>query len=126
MPTSHPKINVLEGGWYVVYVDGSVTTMDEVNGWRNVPDKKDIHILGLKCRNKQFELEDKLWVPPGKTEMREISVSQGEGKIMITRSPQIGWFIGYYDQDNLCKVITRASKITGKFFQEEIPYVTKT
>lgn len=122
MPITHPKINVLEGGWYVQYNDGSVTTMEEVSGWRSLPNKSEIKIVGLKCRNKQYELTDKIWIPPGRTEMREISVSQDGGKVMVTRSPEIGWFIGYFDQDTKCKIVMRANKVTGKFVQEEVPY----
>lgn len=122
MPITHPKVNILEGGWYVIYNDGNVITMDEVSGWRALPEKKEIKTVGLKCRNKQYEISDKLWVPAGKTEMREISVSQDDGKIMVTRSPEVGWFVGYYNQDTQCKVIMRANKTTGKFVQEEVPY----
>jgi hypothetical protein len=122
MPVSDPKINVLEGGWYLVYSNGFVLTMNEVKSWRDVPNKTDITIMGLKCRNKQYEIKDKTWVPPGKTEMREISISSGQDEIRVTTEPEVGWFIGFYDQENLCKVITRASRVTGKFLQEQVPY----
>lgn len=123
MPTTHPKINILEGGWYVVYQDDTVLTMTEVSGWREVPNKKDIKIMGLKCRHKQCELVEKdIWVAPGRTEMRELSMGFENTEIRVTTIPDIGWFIGYHDLENKCKVLIRASRITGKYTTEKLPY----
>jgi hypothetical protein len=123
MPITHPKINALEGGWYVVYADGKVMTMTEVSGWKAIPNKKDIKTMGLKFRNKQFELTDKVWLPPGQTGMKEISIRPSEeGAIVSTRSPIVGWFIGYYDLENKCKVRKCVNKITGEFSEETEPY----
>jgi len=123
----HDKINLLPGGWYVVYEDGSVVTVEEVEYWKKVQNKNKIKIVGLKCRSKRFELEDKdIYVPPGRTEMREISISGSDGdEVRVTTVPTVGWFIGYYDNEKKAKVIVRASRKTGKFYKEEIPYKTE-
>jgi len=124
MPYTHEKINKLEGGWYVVYNDGTVITMEEAEYWRKVPNKKDIKIVGLKCRHKHYELVDKgMYIPPGKTELREISIGDElAGGIRITSSPVVGWFIGYYDNEKKVKVLIRGFRATGKFQVEEEPY----
>jgi hypothetical protein len=127
MPIQHEKVNLLEGGWYVVYTDGTVKTMDEVGTWIKVPNKSEISIMGLKCRSKVYELKKKdnnPFLPPGRTEMREISVEQ-TGEIKVTKSPIMGWFIGYYDTDTEEKVIVRANKVTGKFSVERASYVSE-
>lgn len=119
MPYSHNKINLLEGGWYVVFNDGSVVVEGDMP-WIKVPNKKDIKIMGLKWRNKHFELEGKdSYVPPGETHVRELAVSSGE-EIQITKQSLVGRFVGYYDEDH--KVITRVDISTGKFITESIPY----
>ena len=120
----HDKINLLTGGWYVVYEDGSVITVEEISHWRKIPDKDKITIIGLKCRSKRFELEDKeIYVPPGRTEMREISILGPEDNgVRVTSVPTVGWFIGYYDNERKVKVLIRASRKTGKFYKEEVPY----
>lgn len=123
MPFANEKINQLEGGWYVVYKDGSVITMDEAGTWKNVTNRKEIKIVGLKCRHKHYELIDKeLYIPPGKTELREISMGNEIDGIRVTVMPVVGWFIGYYDQEKKAKIVIRGDRTTGKFFVEEIPY----
>jgi translation initiation factor 6 (eIF-6) len=124
MPFSHPKINQLVGGWYIVYKDSSVTTMDEVGCWRNVKNKNEIRIVGLKCKHKHYELMDKdLYVPPGETQVRELSIGGSEvDGVMVTTLPVAGWFIGYYDNEKEAKILIRCDRVTGKFFIEEIPY----
>ena len=115
MGYSHEKINQLEGGWYVVFSDGSVITENDMI-WVQVPNKKDIQIMGLKWRNKCFELKDKdSYIPPGETHMRELS-GAGDGKIQVTKQTLVGRFIGYYDED--CKVLSRIDTSSGEFTTE--------
>jgi hypothetical protein len=119
MVFAHPKINTLEGGWYVVYGDGSVVTENDMP-WIKVPNKTDIKIMGLKWRHKHFELEGKkAYVAPGETHMRELSM-RDTGKVSISKPSVVGRFIGYYDTDK--KVITRVDLTSGKFITEEVPY----
>jgi hypothetical protein len=121
MPYSHNKINELEGGWYVVFNDGNVIVEDEMP-WIKVPNKKDIKIMGLKWRNKHYELEGKdNYVPPGETHLRQLNISsRSEGEIAQTTSTLVGRFIGYYEEDH--KVIIRVVENTGQFLIQNVPY----
>lgn len=119
MPYSHHKINVLEGGWYVVLQDGSVFTEAEMP-WTQVPNKKSIKIMGLKRMNKHYEIEGKEpYCPPGETHMRELTINDGSGNA-VTKQTLVGWFIGYYEKD--CKVLLRVNAITGKSGYDRLPY----
>jgi hypothetical protein len=121
MPYNHYKINILEGGWYAVYSNGEVVTEDEMP-WLQVPNKKDIKIMGLKRMNKHYELEGKEnFCPPGETHMRELIINPGEG-MAVTKQTLVGWYIGYYDK--VGKVITRINAQTGVLNTEIIPYDT--
>jgi hypothetical protein len=118
--STHPKINQLEGGWYVIFRDGSVVTHKD-KPWAKIP-KKDIMVMGLKWRHKYIELRDKdNYIPPGETHMREISVARGDG-VQVTKQQLVGQFIGYYGEKG--KVITRINTATGRVTKEEIPYGT--
>ena len=120
MAYNHQKINLLSGGWYCVFNDGSVITEDEMD-WIQVPNKKNIKIMGLKRMNKHYELEGKeSYCAPGESHMRELTINRGDGQIAITKQTRVGWFIGYYDKT--CKVLLRVSAIDGKLTTEEIPY----
>lgn len=119
MAYKHDKINKLEGGWYIVYKNGNVITERDMP-WVQIPNKKDIDIMGLKWRNRYIELKGKdSYVPPGETQMRELSVSDGS-KVQVTKQSLVGRFIGYYDKDY--KVISRIDHSTGKLTTEKIPY----
>jgi len=119
MPYQHDKINKLEGGWYVVYEDGKVIIETDMP-WVKVPKKREIKIMGLKWRNKHFELKNKEnYIPPGETHIRELAVSSND-QIQMTKQSIVGRFIGYYDQE--CKVVTRVDISSGKFITEEVPY----
>ena len=120
MPYNHPKLNLLPGGWYIVYKNGEVTTEAEEIPWSLVPNKKDIQIMGLKRHNKYLELEGKeSYIPPGETHMRELCINPGTG-YAVTKQTLQGWFIGFYDVDK--KIIHRIDALTGAFTTEEAPY----
>lgn len=112
------KVNLLEGGWYVQFTDNSVITEAEMD-WINVPNKKNIKLMGLKRMHKRYELENKNFCPPGETHMREIIVNPG-GSVALTKQTLVGWFIGYYEEDG--KVLVRIDAETGKITTEKIPY----
>lgn len=119
MPYNHPKINVLEGGWYAVMQDGSVYTESEM-AWSQVPNKKNIKLMGLKRMNKHYELEGKeIYCPPGETHMRELTINNGSGNSVTTQT-LVGWFIGYYESDG--KNLLRVDANTGKMWYDKIPY----
>jgi hypothetical protein len=119
MPYSDPKINVLEGGWYVVMHDGTVYTEPEM-AWSQIPNKINIKLVGLKRMNKHYELENKeTYCPPGETHMRELTINDGSGNA-VTKQTLVGWFIGHYEKD--AKVLLRVDAITGKVAYERIPY----
>jgi hypothetical protein len=119
MVYSHEKINLLDGGWYVVYKDGSVISEKEMP-WIKVPNKKNIKIMGLKWRNRQVEFKDKEnYIPPGETHMRELALAGGK-KIKVTKESIVGRFIGYYEKDH--KVVARIDLNTGKFVKEKVFY----
>lgn len=108
MPYKHEKINLLNGGWYVVFHDGTVVTEEEMP-WVSVPNKKNIKIMGLKRHNKHYEIIGKEnYLAPGETHMREIIVSPGEGEA-VTKQTLVGWFIGYCEPD--AKTYLRVSAI---------------
>lgn len=117
MPFSHPKINILEGGWYVVMNDLSVITEADMS-WIELPNKHNIKIMGLKRMNKHYELEGKdSYCPPGETHMRELAISNGTGE-MVTTQTLVGWFIGYYTRTE--KHLLRVDALTGKITNEII------
>lgn len=118
MVYSSPKINTLTGGFYAVFKDGSVITEDEMP-WVSVPNKKDIVIMGLKRHNKHFELRDKVFGPPGEQHMRELAINNGTG-VGVTKQSLVGWFLSYYTPT--AKVYFRVDAITGKAWEEEVPY----
>jgi hypothetical protein len=118
MVYSHEKINQLTGGWYIVYGDGEVIT-ESVMSWNEVPRKKDIKIMGLKRHNRHYELENKLFGPPGEHHMRELAINNGTG-VGVTKQSLIGWFLSYYTPT--AKVFFRVDAVTGKFWEEEVPY----
>ncbi len=119
MVVSHPKINLLEGGWYAVYKSGQVITEAEMP-WVNVPNKKDIKLMGIKRMHKHLELEGKKnFCPPGETHVREIIVNPGNG-VAVTKQSLVAWFIGYYEKDH--KVIIKIDAETGKVSTEKIPF----
>lgn len=116
MPYSHQKINLLEGGWYVVFEDGSVITEAEMP-WVMVPNKKNIKIMGLKRHNKHYEIEGKRnYIAPGETHLRELAINNGTG-VSVTKQTLVGWFIGYYE--GIKKILWRVDFETGKFTKEE-------
>lgn len=118
MPYNHPRLNYLRGGWYVVFEDGSVLTEEEMP-WIKVPNKKNIKLMGLKRHNKYYELEGKEnYIPPGETHMKDLSF--GDGKLRITKSTLISWYIGFYD--TVGKNYLRVCSKTGKVTREVIPY----
>jgi hypothetical protein len=120
MPYNHNKINVLDSGWYVVYKNGEVITQAEDISWIQIPNKKDIKIMGLKRHNKHLELEDKeTYIAPGETHLRELCINPGTG-FAVTKNTLQGWFIGYYDKN--CKVIHRINAETGEYTVDEVPY----
>jgi len=117
MPYNHPKLNLLEGGWYVVFNNGEVFTEPE-GQWSVVPNKKDIKIMGLKRHNKYFELEGKeSYLPPGESHLKELTLGAGN---MRTVDSLIGWFIGYYGDKG--KIYLRVDSKTGKSIEEVVPY----
>lgn len=125
MPYNHQKINILEGGWYAVYHNGDVVTEAEMP-WMQVPNKKDIKIMGLKRMNKHYELSGKTnFCPPGETHMRELIVNPGTG-LSVTKQTLVGWFIGYFDDEKKAKIVTRIDATTGALRTEEIPYDSPT
>ena len=68
------KIDNISFGWYAVFKDNSVITELDNLPWIKVPKKKDIVILGLKCRHRHAELIDKAaYAPP--RERRSLSFS---------------------------------------------------
>jgi hypothetical protein len=115
-----PQVNTLEGGWYVQFKSGDVITEAEMD-WIQVPNKKDIKLMGLKRMHKRYEIENKTFCSPGETHMREIIVNPG-GSVALTKQTLVSWFIGYYEQDG--KVIVRIDATTGKVTTEKIPYTT--
>lgn len=118
MPYNHEKINILDGGWYIVFNDGSVITEQEMS-WIEVPNKRDIKLMGLKRHNKQYEIEGKEnYIAPGETHYREIIVSPPDGHA-ITKQSLIGWFIGYCDKEG--KTILRVSAIDRSAVMEVMP-----
>lgn len=119
MPYDHPKLNLLGGGWYAVFKDGSVITEEDMP-WLEVPNKKDIKLMGLKRHNKYYEIEDKdIFAAPGETHVREIIINPTDG-VAVTKQSLVGWFIGWYEPDG--KVLMRVDAITGQITQEKIPY----
>jgi hypothetical protein len=119
MVYSHPKLNLLQGGWYVVFKDGNVITEEEMS-WIEVPNKKQIQIMGLKRHNKYYEIEGKeVYTPPGETHFREIIVNPGTG-YAVTKQDIVGWNIGYYTPEG--KMIMRVSAIDRSVTTELIPY----
>lgn len=118
MPYSHEKINTLTGGWYVVFTDGSVITEAEMP-WISVPNKKDIKLMGLKRHNKHYELQDKVFGPPGETHVRELSIANGN-ELQVTKQSLVGWFLTYYTPTH--KIHFRVDSITGKFWEEQTPF----
>lgn len=114
----HNKLNILNSGWYVIYNDLSIVTEEEMS-WLEVPNKKDIKVMGLKKHNKYYELVDKYnFIPPGETHCRELKVNPGTG-FAVTTQTLIGWFIGYFDKSD--KVLLRVSAIDRSATTERIP-----
>lgn len=121
MVYNHEKINLLPGGWYVVYKNGAVLTEEEL-AWNLIPNKKDIIIMGLKRHNKYHEIKGKeSYIPPGQTHLKELAISNKDNQEMVTKSTLVGWFIGYYDKTE--KVILRVDAETGKSYWEKQPYI---
>lgn len=117
MVISNNKVNLLMGGWYVQFKDGSVITESEMV-WHKVPNKKDIVLMGLKWRNKHYEITNKLaYIPPGEKHRKDLTLAQNRMRTVTTK---VGKFIGYYDKDH--KVIIRVDYKTGKFSKEILPY----
>jgi hypothetical protein len=117
-----PKLNLLQGGWYVVFKDGSVITEEDMS-WVEVPRKKDIQIMGLKRHNKYYEIEGKeTYTAPGETHFREIIVNPGTG-YAVTKQDLISWNIGYYAPEG--KVIMRVSATDKSVTTEVVPYNKK-
>lgn len=117
MPYNHPKINQLTGGWYAVFNDGSVIIEPEMP-WVLVPNKKEIKLMGLKRHNKHYELQDKLFGPPGETHIREIAIANGN-ELQVTKQSLVGWFMTYYTDTH--KVHFRVDASTGQFWEDREP-----
>jgi len=116
MPISHEKVNILAGGFYCQFKDGSVITEEEMP-WIEVPNKKDIVVMGLKRHFKHYELQNKVFGPPGETHMRELALASGEGEVQ-TKQTLVGWFLSYYENNH--KVFFRVDAITGKFWEDKV------
>jgi len=115
MPYNSEKINLLPGGWYCVLNDGTVHTEEEI-AWLDIPNKRDIKLVGLKRMNKYFELENKQpYFAPGETHMKELTLVETQ---LVTKSTLVGWFIGYYDGAE--KVYWRVDAETGKNWYERV------
>lgn len=117
MPCSHPKVNLLTGGWYIQYKNKDVLTEGEVS-WTLVPNKKDIILMGLKRHNKLYELENKTFGPPGETHVRELAIASGG--LQVTKQSLVGWYLTYYTQTH--KVFFRVEASTGKVWEDAIPF----
>lgn len=119
MVLDDPKVNLLEGGWYAQFQDGSVITQAEMD-WNKVPNKKNIKLMGLKRMHKRFELEGKEnYCPPGETHMKEIIINNGSD-VAVTKQSLVAWFIGYYDK--MEKVLIKIDAVTGKVSTERYPF----
>jgi hypothetical protein len=115
----HNKLNLLDSGWYVIYKDLQTIITEEDMSWLQVPNKKDIKVMGLKKHNKYYELVDKeYFIPPGETHCREIIVNPGT-EFAVTKQTLIGWFIGYYEKN--IKVLLRVSAIDRSVTTEKVP-----
>lgn len=117
MVWNHEKINNLTGGWYVVFKDGSVITEEEMP-WIQVPNKKDIKIMALKRHQKHYELQDKLFGPPGETHVRELSIASGE-ELQVTKQTLVGWFLTYYTDTH--KVFFRVFVDSKTPVEDQVP-----
>lgn len=113
-----PKLNLLNGGWYAVFKDGSVITEEEMD-WLQVPNKRNIRLMGLKRHNKYYEIADKeCFGPPGETHCREIIVNPGT-EYAVTKQTLVSWNLSYYEGDY--KIIMKVSANNRSVTTEKIP-----
>ena len=103
-------------GWIVEYKNGNVLCEEDFS-WKKLPDKQNIKRVILRWDDRWWSFEDKEnYVPPSRREIMNITAGAVSSGGVHSRT------IGYYDQEEKCKVILRVEEATGKATYETIAF----